>query len=1155
MKKKVISAVLFGALALASTGTFVSCNDYDDEVNNLQEQINEDRAKSAALQNQLESYKAALENELKELKASYETQIAEAKAALESELQKKADATVVEALVERIVSLETGLSASVATLQSQIDVCNSAIEKLNAAIANCATVAELNAIKADAEAKLAALSGDVKRLEEQLNALSASTGESIASILANMAALQEKDAENYKALLAAIAEAKQDVEAKITAEEAARIAAINDLQTQITALQAFMAAIQEADYQKQIDNLTSILNNFKAEIEAKDYQGQIDNICKEITTINGNITELMGKVATNEMSIDDLKGQMAALDGKLSAMEQNFQGQINSLAVLIEKSLTSLVFKPSQYVYGFGTINVQSFSGNVLLEEKVVNGVKEYLASKDKVSTWAPSAHAKYHMNPSTADVTKYDFSFADVETKNVLTRANDEESIGAKAGNISAKNGILDVELKIEKPINLNDAVTQTDGTGSFAWVSTLALQATEKDAESAKVITSDYALVVPSYYGNLCLANKTLEEQNRDHKNGSNKAHHLRTSAIETISDELVTFEVPYNATLNLQECIETHYGVSSTADGEKVGDKAFTDNEFEATGLKYNYSLVSYKGEYENQASIAEISETGVTNAKDSDAKYIGQTYVVRILLQDGQSKNLAVGYVKILVTDHYAEPAKVTTGIVLNCVDPTNSMFVLDDKDREDAIVQQFQKSYSSGLVANDFKGSKYVLDRLVYSAMEPNATIDAKACQFILVDNDLVLSLSEEYTEQLFYVNDFVVPQTITVYARFVHQAPGFSDLWVEYTIDKDKILYAKGDFNDDDKNIMYWYQEHSRKQATDGKYHEVHANVSFPDNNEEPLFNFNILNTFVGRNADVDKLDPVFTNFFDIEDKAYAVMTIANSDYNKRVVKGTSGIQYQLVPAANKQMLEAYKLGEDPANAQPIVKLTSAEDDQLNFQGIASYQETEYAKDILNFASHLELHKDSTFGVEISMEKTACYAAELTNNTFYVKYLRPVDIKDLKAKRTADGAAGGGVWYVKDLVEFRDSRYDDTKDADYNKNYLFDTSEKDLYAFYGVSSDAVKPVGVSNDGKIVNAKVKASGKTYDITETGINLTWNPNTNTNSKIHGSIEYYNNQATVSGDFMIVVPVSVTYKWGTIYTNVTLDISKSVHQLPKK
>ena len=30
-----------------------------------------------------------------------------------------------------------------------------------------------------------------------------------------------------------------------------------------------MAAIQEADYQKQIDNLTSILNNFKAEIEAK----------------------------------------------------------------------------------------------------------------------------------------------------------------------------------------------------------------------------------------------------------------------------------------------------------------------------------------------------------------------------------------------------------------------------------------------------------------------------------------------------------------------------------------------------------------------------------------------------------------------------------------------------------------------------------------------------------------------------------------------------------------------------------------------------------------------------------------------------------------------------------------------------------------------
>ena len=40
MRKKYLSALLFGALLFASAGTFTSCKDYDDDINNLQEQIN-----------------------------------------------------------------------------------------------------------------------------------------------------------------------------------------------------------------------------------------------------------------------------------------------------------------------------------------------------------------------------------------------------------------------------------------------------------------------------------------------------------------------------------------------------------------------------------------------------------------------------------------------------------------------------------------------------------------------------------------------------------------------------------------------------------------------------------------------------------------------------------------------------------------------------------------------------------------------------------------------------------------------------------------------------------------------------------------------------------------------------------------------------------
>ena len=39
MRKKYLSALLFGALLFASAGTFTSCKDYDDDINNLQNQI------------------------------------------------------------------------------------------------------------------------------------------------------------------------------------------------------------------------------------------------------------------------------------------------------------------------------------------------------------------------------------------------------------------------------------------------------------------------------------------------------------------------------------------------------------------------------------------------------------------------------------------------------------------------------------------------------------------------------------------------------------------------------------------------------------------------------------------------------------------------------------------------------------------------------------------------------------------------------------------------------------------------------------------------------------------------------------------------------------------------------------------------------------
>ena len=61
MNKKILSVILSGVLMLTSAGVFVSCDDYDDDINNLQTQINELKTGSIAnVESQLQSLSATV---------------------------------------------------------------------------------------------------------------------------------------------------------------------------------------------------------------------------------------------------------------------------------------------------------------------------------------------------------------------------------------------------------------------------------------------------------------------------------------------------------------------------------------------------------------------------------------------------------------------------------------------------------------------------------------------------------------------------------------------------------------------------------------------------------------------------------------------------------------------------------------------------------------------------------------------------------------------------------------------------------------------------------------------------------------------------------------------------------------------------------------
>ena len=106
MRKKYLSALLFGALLFASAGTFTSCKDYDDDINNLQSQIDklatkEDmEAKLSQMETAINDAKATAEEALK---AAQEAGSTEEIAKLEARIKALEDAALdVDALKKEI---------------------------------------------------------------------------------------------------------------------------------------------------------------------------------------------------------------------------------------------------------------------------------------------------------------------------------------------------------------------------------------------------------------------------------------------------------------------------------------------------------------------------------------------------------------------------------------------------------------------------------------------------------------------------------------------------------------------------------------------------------------------------------------------------------------------------------------------------------------------------------------------------------------------------------------------------------------------------------------------------------------------------------------------------------------------------------------------
>lgn len=706
MNKKFLSTLLMGALFIASVSVFTSCKDYDEDIQNIQQQV--------------DGLKSDLNSQIATLKAAQEkcaSDCAAAQAALDQAIKNlestKANKDDVNKAIEAAIK-----GAQDANDKLEADLKKYAADYADAAAAKAAAAAKEEAI---AEAKKYA-----EQLRDELDAKKVDLVEYTAKVqeLQNSIKAVSDDLAAYKNEQKSAWEANDE--------------ALKEINLQIDALKKFNEQVQKdfADVNTDIDNLQKDLEQVKKDLEAqkKDLEKQISDAKAELQkqikdlekaldeseTIAGltkRISDLETKAAgieTNRLAIEDIQKWMTEADKKFAEALAG-ASKANVLDLYIQKVLTSIYLKPEFFYSGIEAIELPALYDTPWTQTGKELTLEEVWAKNTKVAPIdvCKGGVAYYHLNPWNADIEGATVAFISNEAK---TRAG-------------ANYGVNDLIKPVKETLDKDSwdktfaGVLPVEFTGKFEEINALlkagilpqvALNYKQTVDEKEINVSSDWALIAPTQYSELIIADKTwsnheaiLGEWDGTHEETIDPAPecgHL-TQDLVALADNFVpaTHNVLWDGTLNLSELVRTHYSYSyrNGAGVEvKSEDKLMDDEMFEKFGLHYEFDLVTYtlgnnktsesvhvvlekneKGE--TLARPVKVTEDGKSTSEQADKASVGRMPIVRVLLKTADNQVAAYAYMKLLISEteepiiheEATEDFKVDKDFYVDC-EPTN-----------------------------------------------------------------------------------------------------------------------------------------------------------------------------------------------------------------------------------------------------------------------------------------------------------------------------------------------------------------------------------------------------------------------------------------------------------------------------------------------
>ena len=919
-----------------------------------------------------------------------------------------------------------------------------------------------------------------------------------------------------------------------------------NLTSEASALRSELASAKtqlESDLKAVESDLTAAKTSLEAAIAAKADQTTVDALQTKVSTLETKASNLETRVSAIETTLDgidsliaELKVADAANATELNAIKADLAAYKKEVDSLFAKTLTSLVLNPELYYGGIEAVQVSTIEYNELTLKAVTadGDHKNDAATVANVKTqMSPIFSATYHMNPSSADLsglTKDAFAFK-FEDKKYVSRA---AALTSETLKFETKDGDLTVSALLTGGLIAD---------GDSENVTTVALEVT---LEEGVTVTSDYAAVYAETITGFVLDNETEEGCDTE------KGNPIYTTAAQAIRNNPIA-KVAWNETIDLADYVETHY---TTAKGCAL----LPETTLSAYGFSYVYELVGYTDGTNQTSQSAHAALDGselrpqLPTSEGKAAAFgstlqnqatIGRMPLVRVTLVDNNSKkNVAVGYVKVEII---ATPGKNTIGALANYT--FTAPFTLSCAQSlepqsvkwfeiEDQILSQLGISKTE--FDNNYKldaEQKWVQDGYWYGQghwerevkFYTDNTLEAKETT---VEGVTVVEGTDDETGTTTEVlkmtvaankayNHFLKNTSMSVVVRYskltgtdAFNKPVYDYVYVTLTWAPSPLnVNPVGTISNEENKIQkYWFADDNNEGGSG--YNEIHVNVNVPGSENVTTENFlkNIMHTFKNNKIVISGVDAAYVDFQD--EKLFKTLEFAATQSTTPLV-GTDGKTYVISGEGNTLYATSGNVKKDIAI--------------LSKDGIITYQNNDVAKALLNAAGREELAKNVTATIVVK-EQNKCekQLIELTNNTFDVKFLRPISVAQAEMESFKDGVDVGAEGSKVALkLNFTDWR-----------NYAFEDS---YYKHYGVQK-------ITAD--IKGATTNVSGEWASL-PTGMTISYNdglPFTAIKNGNYGTIKYVNNNAEV-GNFSIKVPFTVTYIWGTINLVVEFQVAKTV------